>query len=159
MEFPWLNSCLDARENTPVRDVSAGNFLSSSAGGSPVDLVGRGQRWRGGTAGPGSCGRWGRLGRLGKCGRWGSCRRWGRCGMCRRFGTCGRCGRCARSALQFPLWRSVQREGFEQLGSAAKGLHDLFVRSMLCTPLFQETQKLPRFLTTCSGDSDATFFQ
>lgn len=48
-----------------------------------------------------------------------------------------------RSALLAPRWTSAQREGFEQMGSAARGLHGPFVRARLCSACSQETPKLP----------------
>lgn len=38
--------------------------------------------------------------------------------------------RSAAPALPFPLWRSAQRERFEELGRPAKGLHRLFGKDL-----------------------------
>lgn len=135
MEFPRFNSCLvltlDASESTPVRGVSGGNSRTSSGGSSPEASAAEGRMRTGAGAGAGA-------GRL-LPGAWAVSLSLSPRGVAAGLQEL----RELRSALLAPRWTSAQREGLEQTGSAARGLHGPFVRARLCSACSQETPKLP----------------
>lgn len=119
---------LDASESTPVRVVSGGNSRTSSGGSSPVASAAEGRMGTGaGRLLPGARGVRGVSLSLSPRGVAAELREL----------------RELRSAVLAPRWTSAQREGFEQTGSAAEGLHGPFVRARLCSACSQETPRLP----------------